>query len=94
MDVIKHLLVSKVEEIKGAENEMAKLSYVMYDILKQFLEEILQSNWMGPNSKLAIVGGIMINSDGEGSDMFQPLMFEVRSKDGTKMDLYKETFDL
>jgi hypothetical protein len=48
---------------------------------------------MGENSKLAIVGGIMINSDGEGTDMFQPLMFEVRSKDDSKIDLFKETFD-
>jgi hypothetical protein len=34
MDVIKNLLLPKVGDIAAADNEMAKLSYVMFDILK------------------------------------------------------------
>lgn len=47
---------------------------------------------MGPNSKLAIVGGIQINCDGFSNDHFMPLMFDVRSKNGDKEDLYQQTF--
>lgn len=58
---------------------MAALSYKMYDILYAFLNNIVNLNWQGPNSKLAIIGGIMINCEGDKTDMFLPLMFETRS---------------
>jgi len=34
---------------------------------------------MSDKSKLAIIGGIMINIEGEGTDLFLPLKFEVRT---------------
>ena len=46
---------------------------------------------MGPNSKLALIGGIMINCVGEKTDMFLPLQFEIRSKNGSK-NVYEEVF--
>ena len=46
---------------------------------------------MGPNSKLAIVGGVMINCDGLGSDMFQPKMFEIITKKH-RYDIFDEVF--
>jgi len=46
---------------------------------------------MGPNSKLALFGGIMINCDGDGTDRFLPLKFEIRSKSGVE-DLFEKTF--
>lgn len=63
---------------------MVKLAYEMYIIIKNFFKEILHDKWMGPNSKLAILGGIMINCDGEDGtcSMFLPLMFEVKDKRG------------
>jgi len=91
MDVIKNMLQSRVDEIDGDDNEkMQKLTLIMYDLLRQFLEDIITDTWMGANSKLALIGGIMINYDG--GDMFYPLIFEVRSKNGTVLDLTKETF--
>jgi len=84
MDCIKHLLAPKTNEIAGAKNEMAKLAYTMFEIHRDFLESILHYKWMGPNSKLAICGGIQINCDGYSNDHFLPLMFDVRSKSGDK----------
>ena len=46
---------------------------------------------MGPDSKLAICGGIMVNCEGDKSDVFLPLHFEVRTKD-KKEDLFNKTF--
>jgi len=79
MDTIKHLLKPHTQGISESENEMAALSYKMYDILLEFLNRIVDLKWQGPNSKLAIVGGIMINCEGDKTDMFLPLMFETRS---------------
>lgn len=50
-------------------------------------------NFGGPNSKLVLIGGIMINCDGEGTDTFKPLKFEVRDKKGNCVDYYNECFE-
>jgi len=72
---------------------MVKLAYEMYEVVKDFLEGIIHMNWQGPNSKLAMIGGIMINCDKDGTDMFLPLMFELRSMQGQKVvDLFDEAY--
>lgn len=47
---------------------------------------------MGPNSKLALIGGIMINCVGDKTDRFLPLKFEIRNKNGESKDLFEEAF--
>ena len=91
MDAIKHLLAPHVEQLQDVDNKQAALAYKMFDIEVEQLEKILHLNWMGPNSKLAIFGGIMINVEGEKTDRFLPLKFEVRDKRGA-IDCYEETF--
>ena len=73
MDTIKHLLKPYYKEISQSKNEMVTIVYRIYDLIYTFLEEILNYDWMGPNSKLAICGGIMINCEGVKTDMFLPL---------------------
>ena len=63
MDAIKHFLKDHVEELQDTDNKQAALAYKMYDIAMEFLEKIIHLNWQGKNSKLVIVGGIMINCD-------------------------------
>lgn len=93
MDCIKHLLAPHKDEIAAAKNEMAALAYKMYELLLSFLEEVLHYKWCSAKSKLAIFGGIMINCDGDGNDMFLPLMFECRTNFGAdKEDLFEKTF--
>ena len=46
---------------------------------------------MTDKSTLAVVGGIMINCDGEGTDRFIPLKFELRTLKGKK-DVFEEAF--
>ena len=64
MDTIKHLLKPHYKNISKSENEMTELVYKMYDIIKEYLNNIINLDWQGPNSKLALIGGIMINCDG------------------------------
>jgi len=67
------------------------LVYSMFEVLSQFLENILQTDWMTDKGSLALVGGIMINCDGEGTDRFLPLKFEIRTKAKTE-DVFEEAF--
>lgn len=64
---------------------LAKETYI---IVENFLEDIIDNHWMSENSKLVLLGGIMLNIDGERPmDMFLPMRFEVRSKNGDTDDL-------
>ena len=76
---IKHLLKSRVAAVHESEEPMVALAYELYKIVKDFLEKVLTYTWMGPNSKLALLGGVMINCEGENPDLFLPLLFEVRA---------------
>ena len=91
MDCIKHLLEPHAADIMKSDNEQVALVYKMYEILEHFLESILHMNWMSGNGKLAIIGGIMVNCDGEGTDRFLPLKFEIRTKERT-VDCFEEAF--
>jgi hypothetical protein len=64
----------------------------MFELQNKFLEDIIHLNWQGPNSKLALLGGIMINCDGEKTDKFLPLKFEIRTKSENR-DVFEETFN-
>ena len=46
---------------------------------------------MSEKGKLAIIGGIMVNCDGVGTDRFVPLKFEMRTLKGS-VDMYEEAF--
>ena len=72
---------------------MAGIAHTMYKIQKEYLKNILSYGWMGENSKLALIGGIMINCDGNCTDMFMPLSFDVISNKGSdKQALFERTF--
>ena len=50
-----------------------RLVFEMYLIVHKFLEALLTKTWMGRNSKLALLGGIMINTESKehkGLDLF------------------------
>lgn len=64
----------------------------MYDIIENYLKEIIDDGWMkNEKMKLAMIGGIMINCDNPKSDRFLPLRFTVRTKT-TTTNLFAETF--
>ena len=64
----------------------------MYEVIEEFLEAIVDMKWAGKSSKLAIVGGIMINCDGHNTDRFVPLKFDLVHKNGARDDLFMSTF--
>lgn len=56
---------------------MAKLAHETYQIVEEYLEEIMDTKWMNSKSKLVLLGGIMINFDNQ-RDAFLPIKFELR----------------
>jgi len=93
MDTIKHLLKPHYLNLRKTTNDMVNLVYTMYELIREYLEEIISLNWMGPSSKLAVCGGIMINCEGEKTDMFLPLQFDVRDKKQVT-NLFYKTFGI
>ena len=63
----------------------------MYNMIEEYLEQILHLKWMSEKSNLAICGGIMINCDGDGTDRFLPLKFEIRTLTKSE-DVFEEAF--
>jgi len=93
MDYIKHLLGPHVKDICRHENDQVALVFKMYEIISNFIDDVTNLNFGGPKSKLAIIGGITINCDGEGNDLFLPMKFELRTKDNkANRDLFSECF--
>lgn len=86
-----HLLKPHYKDIAASKNPMVNLTYCIYEIIFDFLLKIIDLDNFGPNNKLALCGGIMINCEGENTDMFLPLHFDVRKKDGNT-NLFDQTF--
>ena len=55
------------------------------------MEKIINLKGMSQKSKVALIGGIMINLDGDGSDRFLPMHFELRTLTDSE-DLFEATF--
>jgi len=69
------------------------LANKMHDIALEYLEKIITTkHWMGPNSKLAVLSGLMINVCGEQPDVFEPKQFTVLDVNGNKRDLSGKTW--
>ena len=81
---IREALKPYFEEIKAAEEPMAKLAYAMYEITKTYINGIVEEI---PNVKVSVIGGIQINVRQPCGDMFVPMMFEVRTKGEPTKDL-------
>lgn len=86
-----HLLKPYYKEISESKNPMVNLTYRIYEIIYDYLLKIINLDYFGPNNKLALCGGIMINCEGEKTDMFLPLHFDVRNKNSTT-NLFTQTF--
>lgn len=64
----------------------------MYRIIEEYLEKILNLNFIkSDKGSLAICGGIMINCDGDSTDRFLPLKFEIRTLTKSE-DVFEEAF--
>jgi len=78
MSFIKDALKGYMPGIADQETQnakMAKLAMDTYAIVEQEVRKIVDRKWMDPHSKLIVLGGVMINIDGDAPDLFLPIKF-------------------
>ena len=68
MDFLKHVIAPHVKDVASGLNEQVALAYKFYEIIYRYIDDLVNLNFGGPNSKLVLIGGIMINCDGDGTD--------------------------
>lgn len=86
------LLLPYAERLEnaGKDDIMVELPMALYDSCKQMLSDILQHGFANTNfdtqSKIAVVGGIQINTPPEMTDYFMPLQFDMYSNNGEQVE--------
>jgi len=68
---------------------MAQLTKETFKIIDEYLEDIIDYKWMGRKSRLILLGGLILNIDGE-RPFFVPMKFEARLKSGKKLNLLQK----
>jgi len=92
-DYIKLKLASRLDGVEGSANDMAFVTYMMYNMVAEAMTAQISAvpGIWDDCSELAVLGGIQINRF-DGKDAFQPLMFQTTTKSGKITDLYPSTF--
>jgi len=79
--------------IKDNNQRMASLTYEMWAMVEEYMNDIANTDWMNnAHSKMFTLGGVMINTDGDMTDLFLPLRFGYKTSNGKYVDLMQETF--
>lgn len=76
---VSSMLLPHAERVHSAEDPMVELPYAMYDAQDEFLRQIVEkgSSHVAGDGKIALLGGIQINTPPGMSDYFLPLRFDV-----------------
>jgi len=83
--LVGHLLMPYAEDLEKAENPMIQLPLSLYDAQKKMMDAIVAGGCqeVAGDGKIALLGGVQINTPDPESDYFLPLQFEVRSNKNT-----------
>lgn len=82
-------LAPYAQRLLNADDRNVELPFALYDAQKKMMDSIVAKGASGVegNGKIALLGGIQINTPEEYSDYFLPLNFEIRDNKG---DLIKD----
>lgn len=90
------VLLPYAERLSKASDSMVELPYAMFDPVDDLTQKIIEkgAKSVEGNGKIALLGGIQINTPTGMSDYFLPLRFEVRDSNNQVMDdlLYAKRF--
>jgi hypothetical protein len=91
IEYLKTKLRARMDGIDKAPDPIAFVTYQMYAIVREFVDEVLTASDLKVASEVCLLGGIQVN--GETGDHFMPLLFESkRAEDANINDLFVETF--
>lgn len=81
------LLLPHAARLDKAPDKMVELPYAIYDAQKELIDKIVQAGCGGvKDGKIAVVGGVQINTPPGMSDYFLPLSFDVVDNKGKKIE--------
>ena len=83
-----NMLLPYANRLDKASDNMVELPYALYDAQKNMIADIVKagaSNVAG-NGKIAVLGGIQINTPEGTSDYFKPMSFEVYDNSGKLLE--------
>jgi Limiting CO2-inducible proteins B/C beta carbonyic anhydrases len=90
------MLLPFAERLENAKDPMAELPYATFEPLDELMEKIVgkASYKVGETAKIAMLGGLQINTPPGMSDYFLPLKFDIRNSDNRLIDnlLYEKRF--
>jgi hypothetical protein len=78
------MLLPYAQRLEDADNKMAELPYALYDAQNEMVEKIIAKSAGGVagDGKIAVLGGIQINTPEGYSDYYLPLSFELFNNKG------------
>jgi len=82
--MVNKMLLPYINRIEKSKNEKEELPQCLYEAQKKMVKDIVDAGHgdvFDPESKIAILGGIQINTALDGLDFFLPLDFEIRASD-------------
>ena len=79
--------------LEAATDKMAELPYALFDAQKKMMDTLLQAGAGNIPGKIAVLGGIQINTQAGKSDYFLPLSFELYDNSGALVEDLRSTID-
>lgn len=79
-----NLLLPHGHRLEEAEDPMIELPLAMFDAQNDLMHQIVAAGCeeVGGNGKIALLGGVQINTPAGTSDFFLPMVFEIRNNKG------------
>jgi Limiting CO2-inducible proteins B/C beta carbonyic anhydrases len=81
-----NMLLPYAPRLEKATDRMVELPYAMYDAQKKMMGDIIRAGASNVAGKIAVLGGIQINTPEGESDYFKPMSFEVYDNTGTLLE--------
>jgi Limiting CO2-inducible proteins B/C beta carbonyic anhydrases len=82
------MLLPYANRLEKADDKMVELTYCMFDAVKKMMTDVFHASRraVAGSGKIALLGGIQINTPEDQSDYFLPLSFEVFNTKGRKLE--------
>lgn len=82
-----NLLLPQAQRISDAAEEMVELPLALFDVQDEFMKQIIDkaAGKVPGDGKIALLGGIQINTPSGNSEYFLPKVFEIRDNKGNKV---------
>lgn len=83
-----NMLLPYSKRLENAKDKMVELPYALYDAQKKMVGDIIKAGCgnVAGDGKIAVLGGIQINTPEGTSDFFKPISFEVYDNSGKLLE--------